>query len=604
MSPYPTPGPGAPHPGAPPGSSGGPPPPPPAPAPLPPPAPPSLPPQPAGPSATAGGARLVAAMEHVDRVVAAFLEDIGRAVASVRAEVASERDASLQMVHAAAEAVRGDAARLAADRDDFERHRAHQEQELERRWNELRAEQERDKVERARVEREIRDASQRAAAETQAAALVHLQAAQAAQAQAYGLPSGAGGIPGMMPGMGPAGMSGMPGMSGPAGMPGMPGMSGLAGTGTMGGYAPGAFGDLDAPGFIPLASGMVGFPEGFDPYAQPGPGMGPGPGAGGTMGPGPGSFRRGSPADDASSSAGPSLVFAVGGLQRANSPLWTAEVFEAEHNAWRLLPEMSTARGYLGVAHGGRDAGPTLLAVGGSDGRSTLSTAEEFNYAAGTWREVASMSRPRIWLAAASVGECTYAVGGYDGAEYLDLVEVYSPGPPDAKPGSLAAAGSWRKCKPLSAGRSTMGLAACQGTLYAVGGFAAPHYLATVEAYDPRANQWWGCAPLAAPRRDLGLAAVEHRNTLVCAGGYDGNAYLGVVEGFDPRTNNWRALAPLRRPRQLLGLCAKGDSVFALGGFDGKETVRTVEVYDVRADRWREAPPMSTPRLGLGVCCA
>ena len=168
---------------------------------------------------------------------------------------------------------------------------------------------------------------------------------------------------------------------------------------------------------------------------------------------------------------------------------------------------------------------------GGSDGTSTLRTAEEFNYAAGTWREVASMSRPRARLAAASVGERTFAVGGYDGAEYLDLVEAFTPGPPDAKPGSLAAAGSWTKCTPLSAGRSTMGLAACQGTLYAVGGFAAPHYLATVEAYDPRANQWWGCAPLAAPRRDLGLAAVEHRNTLVCAGGYDGNAYLGVVEG-------------------------------------------------------------------------
>jgi hypothetical protein len=33
---------------------------------------------------------------------------------------------------------------------------------------------------------------------------------------------------------------------------------------------------------------------------------------------------------------------------------------------------MSTARGYLGVAHGGR--GQTILAIGGSDGQSTLSS--------------------------------------------------------------------------------------------------------------------------------------------------------------------------------------------------------------------------------------
>jgi hypothetical protein len=45
--------------------------------------------------------------------------------------------------------------------------------------------------------------------------------------------------------------------------------------------------------------------------------------------------------------AGAQLIFAVGGLQRANSPVWTAEVYEAEHGAWRMLPEMSTARGYL-----------------------------------------------------------------------------------------------------------------------------------------------------------------------------------------------------------------------------------------------------------------
>ena len=168
-------------------------------------------------------------MEHVDRVVAAFLEDIGRAVASVRAEVASERDASLQMVHTAADAVRRDAAALAADRDDFERHRAHQEQELERRWNELRAEQARDKVERARVEREIRDASQRAAAETQAAALVHLQAAQAAQAHAYGFPTGTG-------------------------------------TGTVGGYGGYApVGDLDAPGFTPSRAVWSVSPRGSTP---------------------------------------------------------------------------------------------------------------------------------------------------------------------------------------------------------------------------------------------------------------------------------------------------------------------------------------------------
>ena len=148
------------------------------------------------------------------------MEDIGRAVASVRAEVASERDASIQAVDQAREHVAHAARQLAIDREDFERHRERQEADLERRWTELRQEQERDKLERTRAEREIRELSHRATAETQAAALVQMQAAQAAQAASFGIPG--------------------------IGIP-----------------PPGPF---DAPpGMMPLANGMVGFPPGAGP---------------------------------------------------------------------------------------------------------------------------------------------------------------------------------------------------------------------------------------------------------------------------------------------------------------------------------------------------
>ena len=51
---------------------------------------------------------------------------------------------------------------------------------------------------------------------------------------------------------------------------------------------------------------------------------------------------------------GPELVFAIGGLAKANAPLWTAEVYEAAHGAWRALPEMSAPRGYLSSRAGAR----------------------------------------------------------------------------------------------------------------------------------------------------------------------------------------------------------------------------------------------------------
>ena len=104
------------------------------------------------------------AMEHVDRVVGAFLEDMGKAVAQVRAEVAAERDEALTMVSATTKEFHAGAAQLAAEREDFERHRVKQEADLEARWTELQREQERDKAERAFAEREIREMSQRATA--------------------------------------------------------------------------------------------------------------------------------------------------------------------------------------------------------------------------------------------------------------------------------------------------------------------------------------------------------------------------------------------------------------------------------------------------------
>ena len=93
-----------------------------------------------------------------------------------------------------------------------------------------------------------------------------------------------------------------------------------------------------------LPSGMVDFAaDGY--YPTPG-GLAAQPDL-----PPPGHERA--PASAMEALPGPELVFAIGGLAKANQPLWTAEVYESAHGAWRALPEMSTARGYLAVARGG-----------------------------------------------------------------------------------------------------------------------------------------------------------------------------------------------------------------------------------------------------------
>jgi len=344
------------------------------------------------------------------------------------------------------------------------------------------------------------------------------------------------------------------------------------------------------PAPSPYAAQAYALPPGPPPYyAQTPAGMPPPP----MEAPSP-SGAMSAPPPGASSGA--FALYAIGGLERANLPLNSAEVLELQSGGaaqWRALPSLGVRRGYLGTAI--LNSNGAIYAVGGSDGQSTLDTVEEFSTQQNRWREVAPMPTRRIWLGCAAVGNLVIAAGGYDGHEYLNTVEAFDPT-------KNVPSGEWRSCQSMSMGRSTLGLGSMSGTIYAVGGFVAPNYLSTVEAYDPNANQWWGVHPLKQPRRDLGVAALDN-HMLVAIGGYDGHSYLSVCEGYDPRAGNgWMPLAPMRVPRQLLGAASAGGYLYALGGFDGKNTSTVVEQYDPRMNAWMDLPPLSAARLGLGAC--
>ena len=93
-----------------------------------------------------------------------------------------------------------------------------------------------------------------------------------------------------------------------------------------------------------LANGMVGMPE----ASQMG---GMGGSVGGSMG-GRQMGGAGAPAPGVPQQIpGAQLLFAVGGLQRANSPLWTAEVFEVEHGWGHAVAAHATSTHHSAAAH-------------------------------------------------------------------------------------------------------------------------------------------------------------------------------------------------------------------------------------------------------------
>jgi hypothetical protein len=87
------------------------------------------------------------------------------------------------------------------------------------------------------------------------------------------------------------------------------------------------------------------------------------------------------------------------------------------------------------------NAAARMVALGGNDGSSRLSSCEVYDPASNSWRAIAPMGSKRQNLAAAVVGGLLYALGGSDGSSKSSC-EVYDP-----------ASNSWRAIAPMGSKR-------------------------------------------------------------------------------------------------------------------------------------------------------
>ena len=212
----------------------------------------------------------------------------------------------------------------------------------------------------------------------------------------------------------------------------------------------------------------------------------------------------------------------------------------------------------------------------------------------GSWTTKAPMPTGRQNLGVAAVNGTVYAVGGNTGSlgSPLATVEAYDP-----------ATNTWTTQAPMPTARSLLGVGAVNGILYAVGGFdGLGHLLATLEAYDPVTNTWTTKAPMPTARASLGVAAVN--GILYAVGGQTCCDALATVEAYDPATNTWTTKAPMPTARSLLGVGAVNGILYAVGGYTPFATRRdlaTLEAYDPTTNTWTTQAPMPTARFELGV---
>lgn len=125
--------------------------------------------------------------------------------------------------------------------------------------------------------------------------------------------------------------------------------------------------------------------------------------------------------------------------------------------------------------------------------------------------------------------------------------------------------------------RSSVGVAALGGRLYAVGGYdgAARQCLQSVERYDPAADAWEPVADMSVRRSGAGVGVVG--GALYAVGGHDGPAVRRSAERWRPQTG-WQPVPPMAHARRNAGVVALDDKLYVVGGDDGAANLASVEV--------------------------
>jgi N-acetylneuraminic acid mutarotase len=282
-------------------------------------------------------------------------------------------------------------------------------------------------------------------------------------------------------------------------------------------------------------------------------------------------------------------VLAAGGHD-GNRTLSSAEVFEPATGSWRAVGSMRTARRNHAAV---RMADGRVLVMGGTFSASfgALASAEVFDPGTGRWTPVADMAEARNDPAAVALEDGrVLVVGGHDVDRHpVRSAELYEP-----------ATGRWTRTGAPTAARGGAGTGVVlgNGKVLFVSGLQA-------ELYDVASGQWTKAGPVGGAagthRSGHSVTRLEDGRVLV-VGGTTARA-AATAELYEPRSGEWKLAAAPGTPREAHGALVAGDGrVLVAGGFHVTTgALASVESYDPAADAWSAEPALQSARRGAGM---
>jgi N-acetylneuraminic acid mutarotase len=295
-------------------------------------------------------------------------------------------------------------------------------------------------------------------------------------------------------------------------------------------------------------------------------------------------------------------VLVVGGVGTGRTSLSSAEIYDPATGSWSvtgsLTPPLRTHTAIL------LPKGNVLFVSGDpADG-----TAELYDPVTDSWSPTGSLNTPRGDFTATllSTGQVLVA-GGYDNSDdTLASAELYDP-----------STGTWSFTGNLLTGRLLHTATLLQdGKVLVAGGWDSDTdqaSLSSVELYDPIVGTW-SSAPSLNESRILHTATRLQDGRVLVAGGYQDRevripnshlygfyrvpTVLDDAEIYDPIAATWTVVSNLAEPRQAhTATLLPGGEVLVVGGPDPVNDANA-ESYDPAASTWADAGTFGVGRYG------
>jgi N-acetylneuraminic acid mutarotase len=106
----------------------------------------------------------------------------------------------------------------------------------------------------------------------------------------------------------------------------------------------------------------------------------------------------------------------------------SVQVYNATNDSWRNAASLPNARSFgAAVATSGLIAPKRIYVLGGYDQNAYSSTNRVYDVERNSWSSGTSLPSARVYLAVAELDDVLYAIGGFDGENWLDINEQYLP---------------------------------------------------------------------------------------------------------------------------------------------------------------------------------